>query len=287
MRAFVLLTLTVALTGCHQIPSWNPQASPLIGQSILPNCNRTSSGLGALSQSGTQRLKGQCETKDGELHVTIQQPAETQQQAVCAQQMAAPMGAYGQQFRVVPGRTHRAMALGWTGIPLPYPRMEKINVPPQIQAVQQPLMAQPAGLSQMGVMPMGYAGMQAFNPQMLQVQQNNNQQLLLQQALRELQSSQASTQSNQDCERAEQLRNQTRQLENRVDQLMEMLERKNGCNSGASASPAPLPSTASQNRVPQIIEQTGATSRSLQPANRSASQVEMRPYSPQNKYRGY
>ena len=122
---------------------------------------------------------------------------------------------------------------------------------------------------------------------MLQVQQNNNQQLLLQQALRELQSSQASTQSNQDCERAEQLRNQTRQLENRVDQLMEMLERKNGCNSGASASPAPLPSTASQNRVPQIIEQTGATSRSLQPANRSASQVEMWPYSPQNKYRGY
>jgi hypothetical protein len=284
MRAFVLLTLTVALTGCHQMPAWNPQASPLLGQSILPSCNRTSSGLAALSQSGTQRLKGHCETKDGKLHVTIQQPASVQQ-AVPAQQMIAPMGAYGQQFRVVPGRTHRALAMGWTGIPLPYPRIEKINVPPQIQAVQQPLMAQPSGIAQMGMMPMGYAGMQAFNPQMLQVQQNNNQQQLLQQALRELQSS---TQSNKDCERADQLRDQTRQLENRVDQLMEMLERKNGCNAGASAAPAPLPSTAQQNRVPQIIEQTGATWQAApRPAYRSASQVEMWPHSPQNKYRGY
>lgn len=285
MRTFVLLTLTVALTGCHQMPSWNPQASPLFGQGILPSCN-PASGLSALSQSGTQRLKGQCETKDGKLHVTIQQPAAAQQQAMCAQQMVAPMGAYGQQFRVIPGRTHRAMAMGWSAIPLPYPKIEKINVPPQIQAVQQPLMAQPAGIAPMGVMPMGYAGMQTMNPQMLQVQQNNNQQLL-QKVPSELQTNQASSQSNEDCERADQLQNQTRQLENRVDQLMEMLERKNGCNTGASAAPSPLPDTASNNRVPQIIEQTGATARSRRRVHQNASQVEMWPHSPQNRNRAY
>lgn len=129
MRTFVLLTLTVALTGCHQMPACNPQASPLFGQSLLPSCNRTSSGLAGLSQGGTQRLKGHCETKDGKLHVTIQQPAAAQQ-TFAAQQTIAPMGAYGQQFRVIPGRTHRAMAMGWSAIPLPYPKIEKINVPP-------------------------------------------------------------------------------------------------------------------------------------------------------------
>jgi type II secretory pathway pseudopilin PulG len=284
MRSFVLLTLTVALTGCHQMPGWNPQAAPLMGQSILPNFNRTSSGLAALSQSGTQKLKGTCETRDGKLHVTVQQPAAAQQQAVCAQQMVAPMGAYGQQFRVVPGRTHRAMAMGWSAIPLPYPKIERINVPPQIQAVQQPLMARRAGIASLGMMPMGYSGMQAMNPQILQVQQNNQQQLL-QQALSQLQANQSSSQSRDDCERADQLRNQTRQLENRVDQLMEMLEKRNGCNAGASAAPAPLPNTASRPHVPQIIEQTGATR--SRPASRSASRVEMWPYSPQNRYRGY
>ena len=287
MRLFVLLTLTVALTGCHQIPAWNPQASLLPGQSILPNsilpsCNRTSGGLAALSQSGTQRLKGHCETKDGKLHVTIQQPATAQQ--VPAQQMVSPMGGFGQQFRVVPGRTHRAMAMGWSAIPLPYPKIERINVPPQIQAVQQPLMAQPTGVAPLGMMPMGYAGMQAVNPQILQVQQNN-QQLMLQQALKELQSRQSASQSasSEDCERADQLRNQTRQLEDRVDQLMEMLEKRNGCNRGASVAPAPLPNTASRSHVPQIIEQTGATARS----RRAATKVEMWPHSPQNRNRGY
>ena len=257
MRAFVLMTLVAALTGCHQMPSWNPQGSPC-GSSLL------SAGRRSCAPASN------CSTNNCE-------------------QVVAPFGPCGQKYRVIPGRSHQAMTMGWTSLPIPVPQLETIEVPPQLEPLPRPPREK---CGEACAPPCGATGRtHAAVETAPQQSHQDSQQEAVRRLLAELQTTRAATQH---TGRTEQLQQQTRELESRVDQLLEALEtqdleaRNQDQKPRFVPAPGPLPTISSRAPLPrQIIEQTGAYYRTRQQPLQSRSQMEMWRHSPQNPTRGF
>lgn len=257
MRAFVLMTLAAALTGCHQMPSWNPQGS-LRGSSLLSPRPRSCA-------PSTNCSTNTCE------------------------QVVAPFGPCGQKYRVIPGKSHQALTMGWSSLPIPVPQFETVEVPPQLEPLPCPP-KESCGASfapACGVTERTHAD---------QTQSQQSSQGVQQEAVRRLLAElQATRAASQHTGRTEQLQRQTRELESRVDQLLEALETQNveaqreTRKPLAVPAPGPLPTISSRAPLPrQVIEQTGGYYRNRQPQSlRGRSQIQMWQHSPQNPRRGF
>lgn len=258
MRAFFLMTLAAALTGCHQMPSWNPQGS-LCGSSLLSPGRRSCA-------PSTRCSTNTCE------------------------QIVAPFGPCGQKYRVIPGRSHQALTMGWSSLPVPVPKMKTIEVPPQLEPLPCPP-KESCGAScapSCGVTERAHAAVEAPQQNVQKSQQETVRRLLA-----ELQATRAASQH---TGRTEQLQQQTRELESRVDQLLEALESQNVEDQSQVRKPrtvpvpGPLPTISSRVPVPrQAIEQTGGYYRTRQQPRvmQSRSQMEMWRHSPQNPTRRF
>lgn len=261
MRFSVLLTLMLATTGCHQMSAWNPQGR-FCGQSILSSCTPRSS----------------CETPS--------RPREP-----CADQVVAPFGPCGQRYRVVPGRSHRALTMAWSSLPVPVPKFETFEVPPQLEPVAcatpgtcrppEPCSQTCAPQCARNSLPQSGLPPSQSPPQM------SEETAARQEAIRRLLAELKATQAHgEKYGRTEQLQQQTRELESRVDELLQTLEAQNQAASSYDVPDlAPLPTISSQPPLPQIIEQTGGYRRSMRPGQHR-TQPEMWQHSPQNPTRG-
>lgn len=251
MRAFILMTLAAAVTGCHHMPSWNPQGS-LCGGSILSSSRRS------CATSST------CTTRN------------------CEDQVVAPFGPCGQQYRVIPGCSHQALTMGWSSLPIPVPKVETIDVPPRLEPLPCP-QRESCGATcapQCGVGERTHAALEDATPEQ---SHQESQQEAVRRLLAELQATRAGS---QDSGRAEHLQRQTRELESRVDQLLQVIEAQNEPRKPLTVpTPGPLPTISSRAPLPQIIEQTGGY-RTRRP-RQNRSQMQMWRHSPQNPIRGF
>jgi hypothetical protein len=296
MRFLTLLALT-AIIGCRHVP---------INQS-----GRV--GIISTPRASSRNVKATCERKGKELHVTIPQEQVTGARAVVANQglvggMAvnplALQGGYGPQYRMVPGRTSRALTMGWAALPIPYPKMKKVQIAPTVAMTEgnnsrfmQPNMfgAQRMGMYGMspygmngiggmplgagGVMPVGYA--QGMNMQTMQTAQL--QQMLAQLQQRQQNGGQSQRSGGGESEETEKVRQRAADLEKKVNQLLDILEKRNAEEDGSAATKGvPAPGHANPQTAANIEQMSGRAPRT---AYRTSSDVEQWPHSPQSQLR--
>lgn len=302
MKFLGLIALS-AIVGCHQMPV--TQAGR-VGFLSKPKTTSTS-------------LKATCERKGNELHVTLPQDQVVDNRSAATNDafvanglvgggMMNPMamhGDYGARYQVVPGRTSRALTMGWTALPIPFPSMRKVQIAPTVAMTEGPSsrFMQPnmfggqqmgmygvapygmTGFSGMpmaggGVMPVGYAqgGMDMQSMQTAQLQQ-----MLLQLQQQQQQSSGQRPPDAASADETAKVKQRAAELEKKVNQLLDILEKRDGADGAASMDSAPGPgldNPASDSQTALNIEQMGG--RNSRSGYRTASDVELWPHSPQN-----
>jgi hypothetical protein len=310
MRFLGLLALTTII-GCHQMPVMQSGRVSFMSQ---PQASRTTSSS----------IKATCERKGKELHVTVPQQQLLGARAAVGTGMVAqgiaPMGVNpyamqgtNAQYRVIPGRTSRAVTMGWTALPIPFPKLRRVQIAPTVAMTEgsrssflQPnrfgaqgmaggfngrmapygMAPAPYGMQGMGVangvMPVGFA--QGANMQSMQTIQ-------LQRMLQQLQTQQRSAAPDKDkSAETEKVRARAATLEKKVNQLLDILEKRKAVGSAATESsdaggiPAPgyTPlNPVDQNQTATNIEQTGAMI--PRSAYRTSSDLELWQHSPQRR----
>ena len=301
MKFLGLIALT-AIVGCHQMPVMQ---TGRVGFLSKPKTTSTS-------------LKATCERKGNELHVTVPQDQVDDNRAAVTNDafvatglvgsgMLNPMamqGDYGARYQVVPGRTSRALTMGWTALPIPFPSMRRVQIAPTVAMTEGPSsrFMQPnmfggqqmgmygvapygmTGFSGMpmaggGVMPVGYAqgGMDMQGMQTAQLQQ------MLQQLQQQQQQAGQRRPDTTDADETAKVKQRAAELEKKVNQLLDILEKRDGADGAASMDSVPergLDNPISESQTALNIEQMGG--RNSRSGYRTASDVELWPHSPQN-----
>jgi hypothetical protein len=270
-------------------------------------------GFISTPRASSSTVKATCERKGNELHVTI--PQQQGARAVTANGFIAPgmavnplalQAGYGPQFRMIPGRTSRALTMGWTALPIPYPTMRKVQIAPTVAMtegkrasfLQRNMFGVNPRMGMYGMAPYGMQGfgMQGFGMPMgaggvmpVGYAQGTHLQTMQTAQLRDMLARlQGQPTDNPDAEGTERVRKRAEELEKKVNQLLDILEERNSAKgsaatdgvSGSGHSPA---FATAENRTAANIEQmSGMIPRS---AYRTSSDVELWPHSPQNQRR--